>query len=62
MYRPVITLGCALMTVGCGLLSTWTADSSRGQQIGYLLVAGVGLGLCMQTMLLAAQGAVTYKE
>ncbi|RUS19133.1 major facilitator superfamily domain-containing protein [Endogone sp. FLAS-F59071] len=62
IYRPVITLGCALATIGCSLLSTWTAYSNRGQQIGYLLVTGVGLGMCVQTMLLAAQTSVTYKD
>ncbi|RUS22829.1 major facilitator superfamily domain-containing protein [Endogone sp. FLAS-F59071] len=58
-YRIFIIGGMAIMTVGAGLLSTWKADSSRGEQIGYLLICGVGLGLSMQTMTLAAQASVT---
>lgn len=61
-YRIFIIGGMAVVTIGAGLLSTWKADSSRGEQIGYLLICGVGLGLSMQTMTLAAQASVPYKE
>ncbi|RUS15319.1 major facilitator superfamily-domain-containing protein [Endogone sp. FLAS-F59071] len=61
-YRIFIIGGMAITTVGAGLLSTWKANSSRGEQIGYLLICGVGFGLSMQTITLAAQASVTYKD
>ncbi|RUP46018.1 hypothetical protein BC936DRAFT_147448 [Jimgerdemannia flammicorona] len=57
-YRPFIWVGSAVVTVGAGLISTLTEESDRGKQLGFLLIAGLGLGCSMQATLLAAQAAV----
>ncbi|CAO3676220.1 unnamed protein product [Umbelopsis ramanniana] len=62
VYRIWIWIGTALITVGSGLITMLGMYSNRGMQIGYLLVAGVGFGCCMQTLIVAAQASVTYKD
>ncbi|CAG8592801.1 12488_t:CDS:1 [Ambispora leptoticha] len=61
-YRPWIIFGYGLTTVASGLLSTLNENSNRGEEIGYLLIAGAGLGCSMQTVLLAAQSSVEHKD
>jgi MFS family permease len=60
--REFIWIGTSLILIGGGLLTTWNADSSRGAQIGYLLILGMGCGLCVQTLTIAGQSAVGPKE
>ncbi|CAM0135182.1 unnamed protein product [Umbelopsis sp. WA50703] len=62
VYRIWLWVGTAILTVGSGLITMLNMDSNRGEQIGYLLIAGVGFGCCMQTMIVAAQASVTYKD
>jgi len=61
-FRPFIWIGLCLSTVGIGLLSTLHEDSPRGMVIGYLFICGLGLGCCMQTVMLAIQSAVATKD
>ncbi|KAG0281873.1 hypothetical protein BGZ95_007931 [Linnemannia exigua] len=61
-YRPFIWVGFILSTTGIGLLTLLKVDSNRGSQIGFMLIIGLGLGLCMQTMMLAVQSAVATKD
>nr|KAJ3418204.1 hypothetical protein HK105_000201 [Polyrhizophydium stewartii] len=56
---PFFYIGSALLTVGAGLLSTLTQDSTRGQQIGYMIIAGCGIGFMLQTRILSIQASVT---
>ncbi|KAG0262142.1 hypothetical protein DFQ27_002526 [Actinomortierella ambigua] len=56
--RPFIWIGLALSTVGCGLLGLLKESSSRGATIGILFVPGLGIGMCMQTIMLAIQSSV----
>ncbi|KAA1466884.1 MFS general substrate transporter [Dentipellis sp. KUC8613] len=44
-YRPQIWVGWALTTLGCGLLSSLDAESSRAKGIGFQLLVGSGLGI-----------------
>ncbi|CAG8623447.1 8796_t:CDS:10 [Ambispora gerdemannii] len=60
--RGFIWFGTCVLTIGCGLLSMWDADTNSGKLIGYLIVTGCGIGFVLQTTLLAAQSAVPYKE
>jgi EmrB/QacA subfamily drug resistance transporter len=60
-YRPFPIAGTALTAVGLGLLSRLHADTSTFVAAGYMLVLGLGLGLVMQVLVLAAQNAVDYK-
>lgn len=61
-YRPFIWIGFILMTTGTGLLTLLKVDSGRGPQIAYMLIVGLGIGFCMQTILLAIQSAVPLKD
>ncbi|KAG2176966.1 hypothetical protein INT43_007620, partial [Umbelopsis isabellina] len=60
--RPLVWCGLAIQCIGGGLLSLLQIDSNRGQLIGYLLVMGIGCGLCMQTVLLVAQSSVEPRD
>ncbi|CAH1765978.1 7611_t:CDS:10, partial [Entrophospora sp. SA101] len=42
-------LGSVLITIGTGLISTFTENSTRGELTGYLIIAGIGAGLIMPT-------------
>jgi hypothetical protein len=44
VYRIWLWVGTAILTVGSGLITMLNMDSNRGEQIGYLLIAGVGFG------------------
>ncbi|OZJ02779.1 hypothetical protein BZG36_03484 [Bifiguratus adelaidae] len=61
-YVWLIRAGGIFMTVGVGMLSTWTQYSNEGERIGYLIIAGVGFGLLFQTTVVAAQTAVAPKD
>ncbi|KAF9985956.1 hypothetical protein BGZ65_009290 [Modicella reniformis] len=61
-YRPFIWIGLALSTTGTGLLTLLNQDSSSGMIIGFLFINGIGLGLSMQTVVLAIQSAVETKD
>jgi hypothetical protein len=47
-YTPFMICGMALFTIGCGLLSTLSVDSSFGVWFGYQIVTGFGMGMCVQ--------------
>ncbi|KAF9966362.1 hypothetical protein BGZ70_002560 [Mortierella alpina] len=61
-YRIFIWMGTMTMSVGIGLCVLLDAKSGMGQQIGFLLLVGVGIGLILQTCMLAAQAAVEKKD
>ncbi|KAF9911198.1 hypothetical protein EC991_004422 [Linnemannia zychae] len=61
-YRPFIWVGFVFCTAGLGLLTLLEVDSGRGPQIGFMFIAGVGIGFCMQTTLLAIQSAVPLAD
>ena len=60
-YRPFPIAGTAIMAVGLWLLSRLQVDTSTLVAGGYMLVLGLGLGLVIQVLVLAAQNAVDYK-
>lgn len=47
-FTPFMIGGMALFTIGCGLLSTLAVDTSFGRWFGYQVLAGAGLGMCLQ--------------
>ncbi|KAF9949120.1 hypothetical protein BGZ72_009027 [Mortierella alpina] len=57
-YRIFIWVGTVMVAVGVGLCVLLDAESGMGQQIGFLLIVGLGIGLILQTCMLAAQAAV----
>ncbi|KAJ2082390.1 hypothetical protein H4R24_001626 [Coemansia sp. RSA 988] len=62
-YREWAVLGTAMMTVGYGLLYLWPADpQATRKHAGYQILVGLGLGFCMQQILLAAQAGLPVDE
>ncbi|MDQ1288402.1 MAG: hypothetical protein QG622_1967 [Actinomycetota bacterium] len=57
-YRALPITGLSLLVVSIGLMSTIGADTSITLLNGYAIVFGLGLGLNMQTLVLAIQNAV----
>jgi EmrB/QacA subfamily drug resistance transporter len=60
-YRPFPIAGTAITALGLGLLSSIHTDTSTLVVAGYMVVLGLGLGLVMQVLVLAAQNSVDYK-
>jgi EmrB/QacA subfamily drug resistance transporter len=59
-YRPFPIVGTAIMTVGLWLLSHLAVDTPTWQTVLGMVVLGLGLGMVMQVLVLAAQNAVDY--
>jgi EmrB/QacA subfamily drug resistance transporter len=60
-YRPFPIVGTALTACGLGLLSRLDLGTSIWTVGLYMLVVGLGLGMVMQVLVLAAQNAVPYE-
>ena len=60
-YKPFPVAGTAIMTVGLVLLSRLHVGTSAGVAALYMLVLGLGIGLVLQVLVLAAQNAVDYR-
>ncbi|KAJ3132007.1 hypothetical protein HK101_004643 [Irineochytrium annulatum] len=58
LYFPFMPLGGVLIAVGAGLLSSLDESSATWQQVIYLLIAGMGVGSLVQTVLISAQASV----
>ena len=61
-YKLFPVAGMAIVTGALFLLSTLTAASSIWLCSGYMLLLGLGLGMVMQVLVLAAQNAVPYEH
>jgi len=61
-YRVFPIVGTAIMTVGLVLLSRLAVDTTTFVAGLFMLVLGLGLGLVMQVLVLAAQNAVDYEH
>ncbi len=60
-YRIQGVIGLAIMAVGTGLLTTLSADTTRGAAITYAVILGFGLGTSFPTYTIAVQNAVNFK-
>ncbi|KAI9502425.1 hypothetical protein GGI25_004708 [Coemansia spiralis] len=62
-YREWAVVGTAMMAIGYGLMYTWPQDPmATGKHIGYQVFLGLGLGFCMQQVLLASQAGLPVNE
>ncbi|RAQ98940.1 sterol glucosyltransferase [Stemphylium lycopersici] len=57
-YLPWGLAGAIVITIGNGLVSTFTASTSTAKWIGYQIVLGAGRGIAMQIAIIATQNAV----
>jgi EmrB/QacA subfamily drug resistance transporter len=61
-YKKFPIIGCALLVIGMALLSRIGADTSLVETDIFMLIFGAGLGMNMQTVVLAMQNAVPPKD
>lgn len=57
-YKPFPIMGTALLVLSMFLMSTVGGETSLWALSAYMFILGAGLGLSMQTLILAAQSAV----
>ncbi|KAJ3128250.1 hypothetical protein HK100_009281 [Physocladia obscura] len=57
-YVPFLYIGPVLMIIGSLLVSTFNISTTLAQQIGYLIVFGLGCGCLLQVRVLAIQASV----
>jgi len=57
-YRPTALIGAGLLVVGFLGLATLNAQATRLAVMGYLAIAGAGMGFSMVTLLIAVQTSV----
>src|SRR4051794_13582987 len=60
-YRPFPIMGTAIMAVAVFLLSRLAVDTPAWQTSVFMLILGLGIGMVMQVLVLAAQNAVPYE-
>lgn len=61
-YRTITIFGGVLITVGSGLLTLWNEHTGKGEQIGYMIITGTGVGIILQSTLICGQQIVDYKD
>jgi EmrB/QacA subfamily drug resistance transporter len=61
-YRLWPIAGLGIAAVGMFLLSTMEAETSRTQSSLYMLILGIGIGMVMQVLVLAAQNAAHFRD
>lgn len=57
-FNPPAILGGAIATVGCGLITLYHVDTPTGRWIGYLIIAGGGIGFAVQQGIVAVQAVL----
>ncbi len=61
-YKKFPVLGTAIMTVGILMMTTLTRSTPYWQLSIYAIIVGAGLGLSMQTIVIALQNAVDFHD
>lgn len=54
-YTPFVIAGSVLLSIGSGLVTTFTTTTSHNHWIGYQIIFGFGMGMSMQQTLVAVQ-------
>lgn len=54
-YAPSMIASVILASIGTGLISTWSVETTSAKWIGYQILFGFGLGIGMQQPIMAAQ-------
>lgn len=61
-YTPALILGTVIMSIGAGLITTFSLSTTTGQWIGYQILFGFGLGVSMQIPGMAAQTVLSNAD
>lgn len=62
IHNPFLILGPAIAAVGTGLLMLLDEQSNAGRWIGFQIILGVGVGLCLTIPLMLSQVVVKTKD
>ncbi|RSL79744.1 hypothetical protein CEP51_007119 [Fusarium floridanum] len=54
-YTPFMIVGGILMAIGFGIITMFEVNTSKAEWIGFQLLAGIGVGMCLQQPLIAVQ-------
>ena len=61
-YTPFMIANSVIMSIGAGLITTFTPTTNHPKWIGYQVLYGYGLGMGMQQASLAAQAVLARKD
>ena len=61
-YVPFMIANSIIMSIGAGLITTFTPSTNHPKWIGYQIIFGLGLGLGMQQANLAAQAVLSRRD
>lgn len=61
-YTPFAYASVVVMSIGAGMISTWTVSTGHSMWIGYQVLYGFGLGIGMQQGNMAAQTVLNRKD
>lgn len=61
-YTPLMFVSSALLTIGCGLCTTFKVHTARSIWIGYQVIIGVGAGIGFQQCYNALQTVLPLKD
>ena len=61
-YTPFMIANGVVMSIGAGLLTTWTPDTLHPKWIGYQVLFGFGLGIGIQQASTAVQAVLPRKD
>ncbi|KAI7974928.1 hypothetical protein EIK77_001681 [Talaromyces pinophilus] len=61
-YNPFMYGLVVIGSIGAGLLTTWTVDTSTGKWIGYQILFGAGIGMGMQQSIIVAQAVLPMAD
>ncbi|OTA99046.1 hypothetical protein M426DRAFT_76619 [Hypoxylon sp. CI-4A] len=61
-YTPFLIASSIFMSIGCGLISTFTTTTGHSKWIAYQFLFGLGMGLGMQQPGMAAQASLPKKD
>jgi EmrB/QacA subfamily drug resistance transporter len=62
LYKKWMLLGCALLTVGLGLMGTMDEQTDLVEVGVFMLLVGVGVGMVMQNLVLVVQNTVAQRD
>ncbi|KAI0379576.1 major facilitator superfamily domain-containing protein [Hypomontagnella monticulosa] len=54
-FHPFLIIGAGLATLGGGLMLTLTTELETGKNVGFQVLLGVGVGLCLQVPVMVGQ-------
>ncbi|KAI8137956.1 major facilitator superfamily domain-containing protein [Fennellomyces sp. T-0311] len=61
-YRPIITIGLALLTLCIGLISLFEVDTSWSMIYGITVIGGAGMGCLFSSTIIAIQAAAEPRD